>query len=60
MKVTAKHKPRLTREMAYAAGQDMGNRSMRKAGRKAWNVEDFIKAATEANRLLDIIERERQ
>jgi len=50
-------KPVLTREIAYAAGMDAGNRSMRRAGRKTWSLEDRNAAATETNRLFDIIEK---
>lgn len=31
----------LTYDSAMAAGQDAGNRSMRKANRTAWNDDDF-------------------
>lgn len=46
----------LTKEIAYAAGHDAGNASMRKAGRKRWNEEDWNQAAKVTNRLLDEIE----
>jgi hypothetical protein len=42
----------LTPELAYASGKDAGNRSMRKAGRTAWNEEDANVAAELTNRLL--------
>ena len=35
-----------TLALARAAGRDAGNASMRRAGRKAWNVDDF-EAATD-------------
>ena len=50
-------KLKLTYEMAHAAGQDEGNRSMRKAGRDTWNEEDWHAAATKMNELLDMKER---
>jgi hypothetical protein len=37
----------MAREYAHSISIDTGNRSMRKAGRKAWN-EDDSNAATEA------------
>lgn len=43
---------RLTYDLAMAAGRDAGNRSMRKAGRSAWNREDWGAAAECTNRLL--------
>jgi len=42
----------LTPQIAYAAGQDAGNRSMRKAGRTKWNRTDYNAAAHETNRLM--------
>jgi hypothetical protein len=41
----------LTRDIARAASQDTGNRSMRKAGRTAWNEDDYSAACAEFNRL---------
>lgn len=41
----------LTRELAYACGLDAANRSMRAAGRTAWNEDDADTAAAEFNRL---------
>jgi len=41
----------LTRQLARAAAQDAGNRSMRKAGRNAWNADDYDAAVAEFNRL---------
>ena len=49
-------KPILSYELASAAGMDAGNRSMRQAGRKKWNEDDFNAAARETNRLIDVIE----
>jgi hypothetical protein len=43
-----------TYQIAMAAGQDAGNRSMREAGRTAWNEDDYNTAAEVANRLLDM------
>ena len=41
-----------TYKLAMAAGWDAGNRSMRKAGRTAWNHEDYKAAAEVVARLL--------
>lgn len=49
---------KLDRALASAAGRDAGNRSMRAAGRKHWNEDDYNAAARECNRLFDIIEAE--
>ena len=43
---------KITYKIAHAAGRDEGNRSMRKAGRKAWNHQDYNKAAKTMNHLL--------
>jgi hypothetical protein len=43
--------PNMTREFAYAAGLDAANRSMRTAGRTAWNEEDAEIARLEFDRL---------
>lgn len=43
----------ITQSLAYAAGKDEGNRSMRKAGRTAWNRDDYNAAVREFNRLYD-------
>ena len=48
-------KPLLTYEICYDAGTDAGNASMRKAGRKKWNQEDFDAYMCEINRLLAIM-----
>jgi len=50
------NRPPLDRKTAHCAGQDAGNRSMRKAGRKVWNEDDYNAAARETNRIIDIIE----
>ena len=42
---------KLTEEIARVAARDAGNRSMRMAGRAAWNEEDFVVAAMEYERL---------
>lgn len=42
---------KLTRDLAWSASIDAGNRSMRAAGRKAWNAEDYLAAAREFDRL---------
>jgi hypothetical protein len=47
---------KLTYNLAMAAAWDEGNRSMKKAGRKKWNDEDWIAAAKKANELLDMME----
>jgi hypothetical protein len=41
----------MTYQLANAAGMDAGNRSMRKAGRTAWNAEDYDAACAESWRL---------
>lgn len=41
----------LTPTIAYAAGTDAGNASMRKAGRKKWNLDDRNAAAEVTCRL---------
>jgi hypothetical protein len=41
----------LTRELAWAASMDAGNRAMRAAGRKSWTEEDSNAAWREFNRL---------
>lgn len=42
----------LTRELAFASGQDAANAQMRKANRTAWNSDDASLAAEITNRLL--------
>lgn len=39
-------------DMAMAAARDEGNRHMRKAGRKVWNVDDYNAMCTEFSRLM--------
>ena len=46
----------LTYNLAMAAGQDAGNRSMRKAGRTQWNDDDWDAAAAETQRLIRLIQ----
>ena len=41
----------LTREIAWAASLDEGNRSMREAGRTAWSQQDYNAAVREFDRL---------
>lgn len=42
----------LTRQYAFASGQDAGNAQMRKAGRSVWNTDDHDRAAEVTNALL--------
>ena len=42
----------LTRELAFAAGTDAGNRHMSEHTLKAWNRETYNAAVRETNRLL--------
>jgi len=42
---------KLTADLAMAAARDAGNRSMRKAGRSRWNLDDMRAARAEADRL---------
>jgi hypothetical protein len=42
----------LTRELAFASGQDAGNAQMRKAGRSRWNEADADLAAATTNKFL--------
>jgi len=41
-------------DIAHAAGQDAGNRSMKAAGRIAWNSDDWNVACAEEARLLGL------
>lgn len=41
----------MTEDLARRAATDEGNRSMRANGRRKWNRDDFIAAATMFNRL---------
>lgn len=45
----------LTYAVAMAAGQDAGNRSMRAAGRTAWNDDDWNAAQAVTARLLSLL-----
>ena len=47
---------KLTRELAYAASVDAGNRAMRAAGRKAWTQDDQRIAIREFDRLWPLCE----
>lgn len=42
----------LTRDLAFASGQDAGNVSMRKGCRSSWNEDDRSIATSTTNRLL--------
>jgi hypothetical protein len=48
-------KIKLDQELVRAYATDEGNRSMRKAGRKAWNEDDYNVAARTYNELLEKI-----
>ena len=41
--------------VAYAAGLDAGNRSMRAAGRTAWSEADHAAACRETRRLMAVL-----
>jgi len=41
----------LTREIAHAAATDAGDRSMRAGKRSVWNLEDYLAAVEEFERL---------
>ena len=45
--------------VAFAAGTDAGNRSMRAAGRTKWSRVDYRVAAKEQARILDTVAPER-
>ena len=45
-------RPTLAYDLALAAAQDAGNRSMRKGGRVAWNDDDYNTMCAEFNRLI--------
>lgn len=45
--------------VAFAAGTDAGNRSMRAAGRTKWNRADYNAAAREQARILETVAPER-
>lgn len=42
----------LTPKMCFAAGQDAGNKNMRKHGRERWNGDDWNVAVIITNNLL--------
>ena len=48
-------KPELDYDLCMAAGQDAGNRNMRKHGRTAWDIDDWNVATELANKLFDKI-----
>lgn len=41
----------LTRSIVWASARDCGNRSIKSAGRTAWNEDDYNAANAEATRL---------
>jgi hypothetical protein len=45
----------VTTSIAYAAGLDAGNRSMREAGRTKWSPEDAERASEATQRLLSLV-----
>ncbi len=45
----------LTPDLAYAAGWDEGNRSMRQAGRTVWNAEDYNACVCKYNELMELL-----
>lgn len=45
----------MTKAIAYAAGRDVANRAMRKAGRKKWSREDYNAACAEVERLMPFV-----
>ena len=45
----------ISRQIAYAAGRDAGNRSMRAAGRTEWNDDDWDAASEVTARLLALL-----
>lgn len=48
----ARNSVTLTRDLAFASGQDAANAQMRAAGRTRWNAEDRAVATSKTNRLL--------
>jgi hypothetical protein len=48
-------KRQVTYRLAMAAGQDAGNRSMRRHGRTVWNVEDWNAASRTFAKLAALI-----
>ena len=51
MPVTKTRRPQMTYALAHAASMDTGNRSMRAAGRTAWNEDDYNVSVKEFDRL---------
>jgi hypothetical protein len=41
----------ITREIAHAAATDAGDRSMRAGNRSVWNLDDYLAAVDEFQRL---------
>lgn len=52
MKKVTRAEARLTYKICMYAGEDEGNRNMRRHGRKAWNEEDWNAAANKFNELI--------
>jgi hypothetical protein len=48
--------PLITISLVRSIAADAGNRSMRKAGRAAWNEDDWNTAAAVAQRLIPLID----
>ena len=46
----------LTPDLIRAAGQDAGNRSMKAAGRSAWNDDDWDAACAASDRLFALLD----
>lgn len=49
---------RMTSQIAYAIGQDAGNKSARNAGRKCWNEDDYNAASQATIEALALVGRE--
>ena len=47
-------KPTLTYDLAMAAGKDAANAQMKKAGRTAWNLDDYKLCCEMFNRLFPV------
>jgi len=43
-------------KLAHAAAWDAGDKSMRANGRDRWNEDDYLAAAREFNRIMDLME----
>ena len=54
----AKGRLTLKSEMIHAAAMDEGMRSMRAAGRKVWNREDYNACARESARLYEFYDKQ--